>query len=132
MTVPQFLEQNLTVNKDFSLSLVSNNLPVANESKLREGFAKKIEKGTFYASQTGNIAAFSLGFIKDEEEIESICYYNYYRQNGKGNNQHLICFILVDSGKHLDLFRNELDTYFEKNLKAFFEESDEVNNLISV
>lgn len=61
VTVPQFLEQNLTVNKDFSLSLVSNNLPVENESKLREGFAKKIEKGTFYASNSGNIAAFNLG-----------------------------------------------------------------------
>lgn len=65
-------------------------------------------------------------FVKDEEEIESICYYNYYRQSGKGNNQHLICFILVDGANNLDLFRNELDIYFEDNLKTFFEGSDKV------
>ena len=137
----QFLDQNLTVNKDFSLSLISQNLPAVNESRLREGFAKKIEKGTFYASQSGNIVTFSLrydppvlttksiqfsrsnfililwSFFKDEEEIESICYYNYYRQSGNCNNQYLVCFILVDGSSNLDLFRNELDIYFETNLK---------------
>ncbi len=61
-SVLQFLDQNSTVNKDFSLSLILNNLPITYESKLRENFAKKIEKGTFYASSNGSISSFNLGY----------------------------------------------------------------------
>ena len=59
-TVGQFLDREATLNKDFSLSALLNNVPVNNESLLRENLAKKIEKGTLYASRSGNISAFNL------------------------------------------------------------------------
>lgn len=134
-TVSQFLDQNSTLNKDFTLSLISSNLPIVNESKLRENLAKKIEKGTFYASQFGSISAFNLGFKNDEADLNSICYHNYFRQTKDLNNQYLVCFILVDDSNNLDLFRNELDLYFESSLKEFFEKTNKdflINNDLDI
>ncbi len=114
----QFSDQSSTINKDFTLSMISNNLPVLNESKLRECFAKKIEKGTFYASENGYISTFDLGFKKDDEDsISSICYHNYFRQAGSTSNHYLVCFVLADGSNNLDLFRNELDFYCDARLK---------------
>ena len=59
-TVMQFLGKEATINKDFSLTLVLNDVPTSNESFLRENLAKKIEKGTLYSS-SGHISAFNLG-----------------------------------------------------------------------
>ncbi len=56
----QFLDKEATLNKDFSLSLILNNVPNENEAFLRENLAKKVEKGTLYASNTGYIAIFNL------------------------------------------------------------------------
>lgn len=59
-TVTQFLDNEATINKDFSLTLLVYNIPDRNESYLRENLAKKIEKGTLYASNIGNISNFYL------------------------------------------------------------------------
>jgi hypothetical protein len=61
-TVAQFLDKEAMVNKDFSLTSLLSNLPEVNASFLREALARKIEKGTMYASTNGSIAAFNLGF----------------------------------------------------------------------
>ncbi len=60
-TVVQFLDKEAMINKDFSLTSILNNLPDTNESHLRESLARKIEKGTMYASSNGSIATFNLG-----------------------------------------------------------------------
>jgi hypothetical protein len=59
-TVMQFLVKEQTLNKDFSLTLVSHNIPAHNESFLRENLAKRVEKGTLYSSSS-NISSFNLG-----------------------------------------------------------------------
>jgi len=56
----QFLVKEQTINKDFSLTLVAHNIPAQNESFLREHLAKRVEKGTLYASSS-NISSFNLG-----------------------------------------------------------------------
>jgi hypothetical protein len=63
-TVVQFLDKEAMMNKDFSLTSVLNSLPEKNESYLRENLARKIEKGTMYASCNGSIATFNLGLEK--------------------------------------------------------------------
>ncbi len=105
--------------------MISNNLPVRNESKLREFFAKKIEKGTFYASPpNGYISTLDLGFKKDDEDsMNSICYHNYLSQTDSADNHYLICFILADGSYNLDLFRSELDFYLDTNLKEFLNQN---------
>lgn len=60
-SVTQFLDNEQTINKDFSLTLLVHSIPDENESYLREGLAKKIEKGTVYASSIGTISNFNLG-----------------------------------------------------------------------
>ncbi len=61
-SVMQFLDKQATVNKDFSLTLILNNIPNENECVLRENLAKKVEKGTLYASNTGYISVFNLKY----------------------------------------------------------------------
>ena len=61
-TLAQFLVKEQTLNKDFSLSLLLNNIPANNESFLRENLAKRVEKGTLYASSS-NISSFNLGLV---------------------------------------------------------------------
>ena len=136
----QLLDREATLNKDFSLTLIANNLEARNESYLREGLAKKIEKGTLYAStNSGNISAFNLGFNKDTDtngqaqadenappgQIESICYYFLYRPSVEHSiNEYLICVVLNDSEFNLDLFRNELDYYIEKCVQKYLNDSE--------
>lgn len=90
---------------------------MANEAKLKENLLKKIEKGTLYASQTGNISTFELGF---GDVKRSICYHNIYKMSDEQNTEYLICFVMVNGENDLDLFRAELDFYFERSLKNYF------------
>ena len=100
--------------------MLSNNLPAANLTKLKENLLKKIEKGTLYASGTGNISSFHLGFADVEQ---SICYHNFYKKNDEQNVEYLICFVVVNGENDLDLFRAELDFYFVNYLKVHFNNS---------
>lgn len=123
-SVAQFLDKEATVNKDFSLSLILNNLPNANETLVGENLSKRIEKATVYASNTGYIAVFNLNFKKDDAVNDSIIYYYLHRQPNEPKNEYIICLILEDANNNLDLFRNELDFYFEKYLMKHFNQME--------
>jgi hypothetical protein len=62
-----------------------------------------------------------LSFKNDDETVgESICYYYLHRHDQEPNTEYLVCLIVEDSKYDLDLFRNELDFYFEQYLKSHF------------
>ena len=146
-TVTHYLDREVCFNKDFSISLISSDLPPKNEPFLRECIARKIERGTFYlAINSGNVSNFGLGFkrsstttntmaesidkiesvddVSDQEKaIDSICYFYLFRQKNPPNNEYLICFVMADAEHNLDLFRNELDSYIEANIQTYLEDS---------
>ena len=111
-TLRQFLVKEQTLNKDFSLTLVSHNIPARNESFLRENLAKRVEKGTLYASSS-NVSSFALGFKQadmyaDTTGTESMCYYRRDSSlttcNDGQQHEFLLCFLADDSKFNLDLY----------------------------
>jgi hypothetical protein len=104
LSINQFLDKEATLNKDFSISLIQSDFPPLNESNLRENLGKKLEKGTLYSSNEGNIFTFRLGFTKDDVEIDSSCYFFHHRQNFEPFNEYLLCFLVNDSQFNLDLY----------------------------
>ena len=88
---------------------------------MRENLAKKIEKGTLYASNNGTIATFNLGFKRDDNLIESISYFYLYRQQSEPFNEYILCLTAEDSKQNLDLFQNELDHYMKNYLEYYLE-----------
>ena len=141
-TVTHYLDREVCFNKDFSISLITSDLPPKNEPFLRECIARKIERGTFYlAINSGNISNFGLGLSKNdpadsidkiesvdeaieaEKPIDSICYFYLFKQKNPPNNEYLICFVMADAENNLDLFRNELDSYIENHIQTYLEDS---------
>ncbi len=127
-TIAQFLEKESTSNKDFSLTSLLNNIPEKNESYLRENLAKKVEKGTLYSpcSYHGTISTFDLGFRyqKDDKTLQSICYFNLYRQLKHPFHEFIVCLTLEDSIQNLDFFQSELDAYFRNYLEQHLSNLD--------
>jgi hypothetical protein len=96
-----------------NLFVLAQKLETLNELQMRDCLVKRIEKAGLYSTKTGNIFTFNL----DSDSNESICCYYLYSQTNKNendqvSNEYLTCFILNDSQLNLDLFRNELDKYF--------------------
>ncbi|CAF0959032.1 unnamed protein product [Brachionus calyciflorus] len=131
-SVLQYLERDANLNKDFSLTCLISNVPENNEGYLRENLAKRIERGTVCVSDSGNISNFKLGFKKENDEIESICYYYVHRaitnnnNNNNNENEIIICFLVDDSNYNLDLYRNELDFYVKECLIENLEDLSKV------